>query len=136
MKQQIYFVDVIAYLAFAALLWKYEPASARFYAGMAISAVSFVLWMLARYQLGASFSVGPEARKLVTRGLYSRLRNPIYVFGTLAYGGLAVCWNQAGGYLIFILMAVGQWARARKESATLERAFGEEYRAYKSRTLF
>jgi protein-S-isoprenylcysteine O-methyltransferase Ste14 len=31
---------------------------------------------LARYQLGKSFSIKPEAHALVTSGVYSKIRNP------------------------------------------------------------
>jgi protein-S-isoprenylcysteine O-methyltransferase Ste14 len=49
--------------------------------GAAIFLCALPLFVLARLQLGASFSVTAQARKLVTTGLYSRIRNPIYVFG-------------------------------------------------------
>lgn len=41
---------------------------------------SFVLIIISRRQLGKSFSVMPEARVLVTTGLYSRIQHPTYVF--------------------------------------------------------
>ena len=50
--------------------------------GIALILVGFVFWTVARFQLGASFAVQAEARQLVTRGLYSKIRNPIYRFGS------------------------------------------------------
>jgi protein-S-isoprenylcysteine O-methyltransferase Ste14 len=38
---------------------------------------SFVLMVVSRRQLGASFSVRPEAKTLVTSGLYSRIQHPM-----------------------------------------------------------
>ncbi|HWC99591.1 MAG TPA: methyltransferase [Candidatus Sulfopaludibacter sp.] len=136
MKQQLYFFDVIAFLIMAAVLWVTMPASPRFYAGMALTAVSFVFWIVARLQLGASFAIAARAHKLVTTGLYSRFRNPVYLFAQIAYLGLAIAWGRAVGYIVLVVMAIGQWTRAKKEEAVLERAFGDEYRSYKSRTLF
>lgn len=42
---------------------------------------SLVLLILARIELGGAFSVRPKAQALVTHGLYSRIRNPIYFLG-------------------------------------------------------
>jgi protein-S-isoprenylcysteine O-methyltransferase Ste14 len=52
-------------------------------AGLGMVVVGLCFWPIAHIQLGASFSLKPEARALVTRGLYSKIRNPIYVFGAL-----------------------------------------------------
>ena len=49
-----------------------------------------VLLFTARWQLGKSFSVTPQARELVTRGLYSKIRNPIYVFSSLFVAGVLI----------------------------------------------
>ena len=136
MKEQLYFFDVVAFLIGVVLVAIYTPWGPRFYAGMALMAVSFLFWITARLQLGASFSVGASARKLVTSGLYSKFRNPIYVFGQLAYLGLAIAWGTIGGFVIVAAIAPFQFLRARKESAVLEQAFGEEYRAWRARTLF
>ena len=52
--------------------------------GFAIAAPAFLLFVLARvFNLGQAFSVQAKASTLVTTGLYSRIRNPIYVFGAL-----------------------------------------------------
>ena len=49
--------------------------------GLFLVAVGFILWTLARFQLGNSLTVSAQAKQLVTHGLYSKIRNPIYVFG-------------------------------------------------------
>ena len=90
----------------------------------------------ARLQLGKSFSLTPQARKLVTHGLYSRVRNPIYVFGTLAIVGLCLILQRPYLWLLPLLVVVMQMARARKEERVLEAKFGDEYRAYRARTWF
>ncbi|HKW32523.1 MAG TPA: hypothetical protein VJN92_05935 [Candidatus Acidoferrum sp.] len=57
-------------------------------AGAVIGLPSFALLIVARIQLGGSFSVRAKAQMLVTHGLYSRIRNPIYVFGGLVIAGI------------------------------------------------
>lgn len=136
MKRQLFFFDVIWFLFWAVVIATRVPAGPRFYAGMVLMAVSFILWMVARFQLGSSFSATAKAHKLVTTGLYSKFRNPVYLFGQLAFLGLAIAWNTPPGYAVFALMIPVQMLRASKERAVLEEAFGDEYRAYRARTWF
>lgn len=136
MKRLFYWIDIVSFLAFAALLSLYGRRGLRFTAGMTTAAVAFAFWLTARFQLGGSFSVSPQAKELVTTGLYSKLRNPIYLFGQLAFLGLAIAWGHPIGLLYVALACPFQFLRIRKEEAVLERAFGERYRAYKARTWF
>jgi len=91
---------------------------------------------LARFQLGRSFSVTAQAKKLVTHGLYSRIRNPIYVFGAAAMAGLFLILQRPGLWVLFVVLLVLQIVRAGKESQILEAKFGDEYRTYRSQTWF
>lgn len=105
-------------------------------AGAVVAGVSLALLVVARLQLGGAFSVKAKATKLVTTGLYSRIRNPIYVFGALTLVGMSVVlgnWVLLG--LVVVLTPV-QAYRARKEEAVLGAAFGEEYARYKAGTWF
>jgi protein-S-isoprenylcysteine O-methyltransferase Ste14 len=91
---------------------------------------------VARYQLGRSFSVRPEAYKLVTRGVYSKIRNPIYVFGTVVFAGLALVVHRPVLWLIIPVIIIVQTIRAHREALVLEAAFGDAYREYRSKTWF
>ena len=91
---------------------------------------------MARFQLGASFTVKAEARQLVTRGLYSKIRNPIYVFGSMVIAGGILVFGKPLWLLIFVLLTPLQIWRTGKESAVLEAAFAEEYRKYRAGTWF
>ena len=132
-------IDIIVYLvylAFFALAVVAGPRSTFCYVGLCLSAVCAVLWFLARWQLGEAFSVTPEARQLVTRGLYSRLRHPIYVFGTLAFLFIVLALQGWPALIIWLVVILIQVARARREEAVLAEEFGAEYAAYRSRTWF
>ena len=132
----LYWLDVTFFLVWATLLCAYGRPGFRFYGGMGLAAVAFVFWMTARYQLGRSFSFTPQAKELVTTGLYAKFRSPIYLFGTLAFLGLAIAWGNPVGVVCVVLAAPLQILRARREEAVLEQAFGEQYRVYKARTWF
>lgn len=119
-------------MAIARYAWTWD---ARHVIGMAIGALGLALWLTARVQLGQSFSVRPEARALVTTGLYSRFRNPIYLLAGVAYAGLFLVWGRVIPFLVFLLGYFAfQYPRAQKENAILEQTFGDEYRRYIART--
>ncbi len=105
-------------------------------AGISIAIAGFALRMTERYQLGSSFSISAQARKLVTTGLYSKFRNPIYLFAGVAYLGLFIVIGNLILILGFLLFYSHQLLRIRKESKVLEQTFGEEYRSYRARTWF
>lgn len=136
LKPILYWVNVTVFLVWAVLLGLYGRRGLGFQAGMALAGVCFLLWMTGRYQLGRSFSVTAKAKELVTNGLYSKFRSPIYLFGSLAFLGLAIAWGQPVGFIYVAASVPMQIGRARKESIVLERAFGERYRAYKAGTWF
>jgi protein-S-isoprenylcysteine O-methyltransferase Ste14 len=105
-------------------------------AGAALTATSLLLLVVARLQLGAAFSVRAKASTLVTNGIYSRIRNPIYVFGALFLVGLAIMLENWLLLLLVAVLAPVQIVRARKEEAVLATTFGEEYARYKASTWF
>jgi protein-S-isoprenylcysteine O-methyltransferase Ste14 len=80
--------------------------------------------------------VQAKATELVTTGLYSRIRNPIYVFGALFILGIFIWIGRPILLLIFVVLIPLQIYRSRKESAVLEAKFGAEYREYKRKTWF
>jgi protein-S-isoprenylcysteine O-methyltransferase Ste14 len=105
-------------------------------AGAAIAAPAFLLFILARFQLGRSFSVEAKATTLVTTGLYSRIRNPIYVFGGLMIAGV-ILWTQKPWFLLcFLILTPMQIYRSRKEEQVLAEKFGAVYQDYKRQTWF
>jgi protein-S-isoprenylcysteine O-methyltransferase Ste14 len=73
---------------------------------------------------------------LVSRGLYSKIRNPIYVFGSCFIAGFILVAARPVWLLIFALIVPMQIWRAGKESLVLEAKFGEEYRRYRAGTWF
>jgi protein-S-isoprenylcysteine O-methyltransferase Ste14 len=104
--------------------------------GLAIAAPAFVLFVLARIQLGGAFSVRAKASTLVTKGIYARIRNPIYVFGALMIAGFLIFVHRPRWLLIFVVLIPVQMIRARKEEQVLEAKFGDGYRDYKRKTWF
>lgn len=91
---------------------------------------------VARFQLGGAFSVTPQARHLVTTGLYRRIRNPIYVASPFLLIGLSLVFAHWWPLLLLIAVIPLQMVRARREEAVLRAAFGAEYDRYRAQTWF
>ena len=105
-------------------------------AGAVVGLPSVALLVLARIQLGGSFSVSAKAQALVTQGLYSRIRNPIYIFGGLTIVGVFLFFGLPKFIWLLAALVPLQIYRARKEEQVLAAKFGDEYRAYKAQTWF
>jgi protein-S-isoprenylcysteine O-methyltransferase Ste14 len=139
-ERRLYIWTGLFVFAGAVLFWLLAtlptPWNAQRYAGTVLAVLGITGVAIARYQLGRSFSVRAEAHKLVTTGLYSKIRNPIYVFGMIMLTGLVLVMQRREGWIVLVVGVVGQTLRARREAQVLEAAFGDEYRAYRQRTWF
>jgi protein-S-isoprenylcysteine O-methyltransferase Ste14 len=118
----------------AVLLIEQGTGQQRSLAGGVLLLVGVPLVGLARRQLGSAFAVSPQAKGLVTKGLYARIPHPMYVFLDLALlGGIIIVgqtWLLVGGAVLVIVQV---WQAAR-EAQVLERTFGDAYREYRKRT--
>jgi protein-S-isoprenylcysteine O-methyltransferase Ste14 len=106
------------------------------FVGLLIAAISLALVVLARLQLGKSFTVTPTAVKLVTYGLYSRLRHPMYSFTDSFVCGIALALHRWYVLLPLAVLLPLQVRNARKESCLLKGKFGESYEKYRRVTWF
>ena len=126
---------VIVWPVFVLHFWG-PPWTALRIAGLGLGTICLLLLALARIQLGRAFSVQAKASTLVTSGLYSRIRNPIYIFGGLAIAGLMLWVNRPWLLLIFVVLIPMQVGRSREEERVLTEKFGAEYLEYKRKTWF
>ena len=138
MKRSARFVTIVPLIGIGYIVYEYAhpPWSAMRIAGLVIMIPALVLLTVSRIQLGNSFSLSPQATQLVTHGIYSRIRNPIYVFGILVFTGLFLFLEQPYLLLLIVPALILQISRARAEARVLEEHFGEQYRQYKATTWF
>lgn len=129
--------DILIALAVYVYCWRKVPDGWASTLLMVLAGMGFAGWILARVQLGRSFTFRAQARELVTTGLYSKIQNPIYVFSTagLLCMVLAMHWYRWGLPYVALVIAM-QWRRARREARVLGAEFGEGYEAYRTRTWF
>jgi protein-S-isoprenylcysteine O-methyltransferase Ste14 len=102
--------------------------------GLILALLGVVGVVVARWTLGKSFSVRPQARQLVTHGIYLKIRNPIYVFSVVCIAGVLLMIQQKYAWIWLGVVIVVQTLRARQESSVLEAKFGDEYREYRRKT--
>ncbi|HKN15495.1 MAG TPA: isoprenylcysteine carboxylmethyltransferase family protein [Candidatus Sulfotelmatobacter sp.] len=139
-SRQFYLFTVVQIVVICVLLWfiftmpgpwdwQRNLGTALLLAGVAGIAV-------ARYQLGRSFAIKAEAHQLVTHGIYSKIRNPIYVFGTVLITGFVLLIHRPVLWLLVPAVIIMQTLRAHREARVLEAAFGDAYREYRRKTWF
>lgn len=139
-KRKLDIFSGVQILALGPLLWFLVrwtgPWNIQRYIGTALVVTGLVFIGLARYQLGRSFSIKPEAHELVTTGIYSKIRNPIYVFGTVMIVGFVLVLQRPHVWILLVAAVIAQTIRARREARVLEAAFGDAYREYRRKTWF
>ena len=133
-KIEMFLVLVVA--VGAGVEFRHGPWTPMRIAGAVVFYGGLVLWLVARVQLGKSFSMRARATRLVTTGVYSRIRNPIYVAGQVMFLGAALFVPSWIPLVVVSVTVPMQVVRARKEALVLHEAFGEEYEAYRRRTWF
>lgn len=92
-----------------------------------------VLSILAVLDLGRSLSIMPEARKLVTHGLYQRIRHPLYLAEEIATLGVALQFRSWPAAAILVVHFYFQIRRMIWEEGILAKAF-PEFAEYQRRT--
>jgi len=134
-SERYYFIDVI--LVIGIIFYNYLTKSwdNLHLAGILVIIIALPFWLLAREQLGKSFMVRPRAIKLVTTGLYSKFRNPIYLFSSITLFGAILPSRSLLQYSLFVLLIAIQLYRVKKEETVLEKKFGKKYINYISKTL-
>ena len=109
-------------------------SQARVLGGGALVLSGLPLMLLARRQLGSAFAFTPQAKGLITTGLYSRVPHPMYVFLDVTLLGGIILLGVAWLLIPWIGLVALQSLQARREARVLERAFGDAYRDYRQRT--
>ena len=87
-----------------------------------------VLW-----RLGKSFSIMPEARRLVTGGPYALARHPLYTVELVTICGTALQFQAPWSWVLAAAVLALLWIRSHYEEQVLEAAY-PEYGAYRART--
>ncbi len=127
---------LISFLPYSLPSWAaYDaPHHAIYYLTIMVLIVSgSLLNLIGLLTLRRAFTIMTEARTLITRGIFSTIRHPLYTGHIIMFFGsmvLRLSWISVSMYLVFL---VGQVMRARLEERKLSAAF-PEYETYKATT--
>jgi protein-S-isoprenylcysteine O-methyltransferase Ste14 len=117
-------------MAIVILLPAREASPALLVLGIVLGLAGSALAIASVATLGRSFSIMPEARRLVVSGPYRLMRHPLYVAEEIALCGLVAVHLSPMSVLLLVVQAVCQWCRARNEERVLGTVFADfaEYR--------
>ncbi len=101
--------------------------------GLVLILLGLGVLTVARVQFERQYAKHPG---LVTHGVYSRLRHPIYIFSTVAFAGLLLFLDEPLGVLGLLPFQFVLFHLARREERQLEGLYGQEYLIYKRQTWF
>ena len=111
-----------------------RPWTAMRIVGAMVAVIAYALVIVARIQLGNSFSLRPQAKELVTHGLYSRIRHPMYVFLDVMLFGLILALELHWLFVLLAGLMVFQAYQAQREAKVLQEEFGQAYLDYRRQT--
>jgi len=111
------------------------PNLACYFISVAVSLAAGAMAVVTLSFLGRSFSIMPEARRLVTAGPYQMVRHPLYLCEILIVFAMFMQYRSVAAAGLFVLIVGVEVTRAIYEEAVLARAF-PEFEAYRRRTSF
>jgi len=97
--------------------------------------VGNLIFIAALLQLNRSFSILPEARRFVCKGIYSVVRHPIYLGELLSLAGILLLFRSVEATIAGVFIFLFQCQRIVLEEAILENTF-PEYKEYKKKTWY
>lgn len=120
------------------MIWQTREFGTFQIAGSIVLTIGVFLRFFSIMTLGKHFTpdIGVlEDKKLVTKGLYSKIRHPSYTGEIIAFLGLALVFQHIpSSIFIFVFPTIAFVYRAIVEEKKLIEEFGEEYLEYKKRT--
>ena len=95
-----------------------------------------IIWFLAKKEIGR-ISLFITNEKIVTSGIYSKIRHPLYLGVKIIFFGLALMFKSiTGAVLVIIILIPFHVSRSRLEEKTLIKKYGKTYINYKKKTWF
>jgi protein-S-isoprenylcysteine O-methyltransferase Ste14 len=105
--------------------------------GLLLTAVGVGTSICARVTLGANWSGVVTLKKgheLIGKGLYRRIRHPIYTGILVAMMGTALIKGRLRGWIGFAIVWAAFYWKARREESLLHQEFGADFEEHSRRT--
>jgi len=98
--------------------------------GVLMFGLGFIIHAISHKYHKKSHSTTDKIERIITRGIYSKIRHPGYLGIILTYIGFSLWWNSALPIIVALLFSALLIMTALKEEELLIRKFGEKYREY------
>jgi len=116
----------------------YALQSFQAWVGLFLSIAALMMFQLTHRALGRNWSVSLDVREghlLVTDGIYSKVRHPMYsAFWLWALSQAALLPNWVAGFSGIVGFGVLFFGRVGREEKMMVETFGDRYREYMART--
>jgi protein-S-isoprenylcysteine O-methyltransferase Ste14 len=116
--------------------YSFRPAQA--WIGLVVAIASLTMFRLTHKALGRNWSVSLQVReshKLISDGIYRRVRHPMYTaFWLWAVAQALLLPNWCAGCAGLVGFGILFFGRVKKEEELMLESFGDDYREYMSRT--
>ena len=105
--------------------------------GFIICAIGVIFIIAGIITLGEYFTTSIIPKGLVTTGIYSKIRHPMFIGAILVYIGIVVIFQSIIGFLLVLFILIPFFIySAIEEEKILSEKFKDKYTAYKKKTLF
>ena len=119
-----------------ALVFPFWPVALPGWAGLALCAAAVAGFIMTVRHFGESFRVGIDTDKpgkLVTGGMFSVSRNPIYVFFLLFFAGLFLVHRNAVVLVGWAALALAIHRQILREEKFMAAHYGADYEVYRKK---
>ncbi len=110
-----------------------------YFLGLFVSIVGLIIWWTAKFTIAENWDAGygnPQIKKLVTYGIYSKIRHPLYWGINLTLIGLSLVHQNIYLIIISLLIVIYFFRRMQIEDKFLIKELGKKYLNYKNNTWF
>jgi protein-S-isoprenylcysteine O-methyltransferase Ste14 len=137
-KRLLYSSYLDLWLIVLSAVYAFHQSTATFFyfACLFLTLASFVFWVISWSHLGNTYSDQSKTLSLVTTGVYSKIRHPMYFFSSLTLFFIALYINSLLAYVFLAIIILSQLEKMNMEDKMLEDHFGAEYLNYKEGTWF
>ncbi len=108
-----------------------------YFSGLIINLIGLLIWWSAKIKIGENWSAGygkPQIKNLITTGIYSKLRHPLYWGINFTLFGIGLISLNVWISAISLLIIVYFFIRMHIETRYLEKALGKKYLLYEKKT--
>jgi protein-S-isoprenylcysteine O-methyltransferase Ste14 len=104
--------------------------------GSLLAIFGATVWLIGKTTLGKNFTILRCPKELVTNGIYSKIRHPMYYGGVVVYVGVALLFKSWLGLILTVFLVVPMLIYFMKiEEKLLREKYKEKYSAYKEKTI-